>query len=1309
MKKIITSLCPAVMAGVMGATGAQGQGLVAMPPGAVSVTNASHTANGIVIVSGEQNNDDQAGWRLFDGITNNHKWCVVTGTDSAWVVYQFSENAQWAVTNYVLWTASEGGYYGRDPGAWRLEGSNDLATQTALHGTNDTAVGKATWEVIDERVNANAPSGWGPRGAAFSFDCSENTTPYNAYRLNVLSSSDKGTVIQLGEWEMSGHSGGIEGGFRITSLPHANEGCFTVEANCRLLVQAGSVDAHVDWWTDALDLSGTMPVAQNLTETTNLTATLTGLPPDTALHYRHRAGNGSAAQTSAVTRAFTTLGAVTFPSVFARNEGTTLEIEGVVSHFGVASVTATLWFGEDANNLSPVETWSFVATPHTCHKAVENCAVGKMYFYQFTAEYVYGGKTRSYATPVRQYFTRPAGAVKTLHWGGGDKDIANGTPLPTDPQKLSGVWDKTTKNWSVDAHGSQYVAWQDGDDMTAVLTSCDVDNTRINITLAADVVMNRLHVPVDLVPPGQDNIAYHLTSPKPATLTLAGRRPEILVREGWSGYYAMLWVQNGVEIAAPDGFAKRGFGRLFLETACDRVEGRVSSTDRLQSGGLKLWESASSLARAAELSIGVGADLDLNLHNSVNTKLKSDVVVNLSGGGRFNIWGSAAASQEIGQLVLDGAGFLMLGAGNNLANTATFTLTHPTEAIRRPDGSGTLQVCGNVHDDAFTTRFVVPPGSGVPTDVMLPWAYDWQGRALQVNGVTGLFEPVATDDAPDADLTKWIPGSRYRVTGAFTPTGELPGITLDSLSFNNNGTCVFTIADNATLTLSSGHLCAQIRDQYQNVTIKGGRVTTSTNTLYILTGTGGDPMKIESQLTGPMNVVKSGLVRLEFCGAASNSHTGVTHVNCGVLALNRGNNNIIIPGDIVVNNGATLEVGGHNVIAPGANVTIRENGCFNLGGCEQVFNGAVTNEHGLMWIHGDPSVTFAGPGFGVVFANGGVFENRSNSHWPTRTLLLTDVFYPASAEHQAVITAGVYSLPRLDRLSLSSAAVDAGTLSRREFRIEKSGALLPNEPEMVLDFPLAAENERPAELVKTGGGVLSLERYAGHFHGSARVLDGTLLVNGPFTTQAVMRAISDAGNPGAWTYYGLESTAGLMYRQPVVFENARQWVNTIPDNQTMTVDEWRFLWNYPGTNNLAFLACGSLGTAEIFVSGSGVLGGTGGTGGSVTIENGGTLAPGKIFHIGGGLEFQPGASWQVNPLATGECEIVHVADGITLDGTCVPVFGSGPKRPKGVWTIATFGGSAKGKMSAPQGCSVRVVGNTVVLSSREAGTLFLVR
>ena len=98
--------------------------------------------------------------------------------------------------------------------------------------------------------------------------------------------------------------------------------------------------------------------------------------------------------------------------------------------------------------------------------------------------------------------------------------------------------------------------------------------------------------------------------------------------------------------------------------------------------------------------------------------------------------------------------------------------------------------------------------------------------------------------------------------------------------------------------------------------------------------------------------------------------------------------------------------------------------------------------------------------------------------------------------------------------------------------------------------------------------------------------------------------------------------------------------------------------------------------------------------------------------IGGNLDFRNGGSWQVRLLDTENCNTARIAGTVYLDGgAAAPEFFDSAKRPKGTWVIASYEGSASGKMSAPQGCSVQVdeIAKKILFVSAEAGTLLLVR
>jgi len=939
--------------------------------------------------------------------------------------------------------------------------------------------------------------------------------------------------------------------------------------------------------------------------------------------------------------------------------------------------------------------------------------------------------------------------VKTLYWGGGSEHIPPLTPLPAAPGDLAGTWDTSAKNWSIDPFGTLYVAWEDGADKVAVLPALNTLGSA-NILLKTDVSLNQIRAPFNLSPGTGGTMQYQFVSEsgQTRTVTLGGDRPMLHVftepnnraNPQNTGVARLLVFGNDVRLAAPRGFEKTGLGRLNLAFPADLVFGRISVEDAYGDNPLVLTTAnTSSMGNVEAFHFRCHSQFNFNWPSAQPNKFNADAVFHLAGISRATPTGFAG-NRNLRQIVLGNQGVLSL---ENLSGANTLTLTHPTQGIHRgADGVGTLYVPSAA---ATLAGLIVP--NGPPAHTPLPWTLSVNGKPLQFNALRQLEEaPVI--GAP-ADLQDWTPGSWYilgdpATHGAYDPfNGPLPSTTVASLGiWNNSNGMVLPIADGAALEITSGHLSMHVGGIR---TLAGGSVTTPANELCILQ-TGGNNndnhFKIESALTGAMRVVKGGMGRVDFAGTSTNTYAGATFVNGGILCLDKPNNTVAIPNALVVGGGAEVQFGAANPNARGNNqmrsdapLTILEDGVlrFNFiigpwsGG--QVFNGAVTNHNGKIYFYrgnNAPGIVFAGPGYGLVFANGGRVEQLDPSTSNLNLSLLTDLLCEAASSNQAMFVTSTALSENSQRLRLSNTAAP-GVRKPRVFDVRKAAALLPEQPELVMNIPLETVNNGEVEIVKKGGGAMALEQFSGRFRGSATVLDGSLLVNGPYATNTtyLVNTISGTGN----RVRNLPSTAGIYITQPVAQAETFQagnknWVTQIgfpgeTPPAPMDINLERNPW-WPGVGNLTFLACGALGEAGVTVSGSGALGGTGGVAGNVAVEAGGTFRPGTParphaqFHVGQNLVFAEGAVWEVcisNGLGENDANLARVAGGITLAGECAPEFIAGVKRPKGVWTIATYGGVAEGKMSAPQGCKVRIdeEKKIIQLVSSEAGTLLMVR
>jgi hypothetical protein len=604
-----------------------------------------------------------------------------------------------------------------------------------------------------------------------------------------------------------------------------------------------------------------------------------------------------------------------------------------------------------------------------------------------------------------------AAQPKTLYWAGGSSHIADGTPLPTLSANLHGTWDAATRNWSVDAKGSRYVAWENGTDRVAVLTAFANVGGTANITLKTDVTLNQLRAPHDLNPTTGGHNMYYLYSETGVqhTVTLDGDRPMIHVftepnnRASLNNTSPMrtLRLDADVLLAAPRGFDKTGIGRLVIIDSADQVIGRVYLEDAYGDNPLVLPGIATtSMGNADTLLFRNNSQFEMNWPSAQPNKFNPNAVIHLAGSSRVTPSNyTAAGNRNLRQIVLENQGVLNLG---NLSGTQTLTLADGF--LRGADGIGTLYVAGSV---ANLAGLIVPngPSAGTP----LPWTLSDRARPLQFNSSRRLEEaPIekAPEDLQDWDDGKWYNLGDPAAHGAYVPfNGPLPSVTVASLGiWNTSSGMVLPIADGAALNITSGHLSMHgggVR------TITGGSITTTTNELYIHQ-TGGNDINnrfvIESAIIGAMHVVKAGLGRVDWTGSSTNTYSGTTYAHFGRIVLNNRDGVPAIPGNVVVNRRAEVELQWSEQLGPNSRVTLREGGLLNSnnGNGRQTFAQPLVFENGTFSFAGDGYYTLAAPGDGLVFANGGLIR-LSNQNSVRKTFnLLTNLRYEAASSNQAV-------------------------------------------------------------------------------------------------------------------------------------------------------------------------------------------------------------------------------------------------------------------------------------------------------------------
>ncbi len=174
-----------------------------------------------------------------------------------------------------------------------------------------------------------------------------------------------------------------------------------------------------------------------------------------------------------------------------------------------------------------------------------------------------------------------------------------------------------------------------------------------------------------------------------------------------------------------------------------------------------------------------------------------------------------------------------------------------------------------------------------------------------------------------------------QATGALTKTGA-GTLTLSAANFYTGGTTVDggTLAINADaglgaasggVTLNGGTLEATsntITTRTISLGASGGTISTSGNTQLQINGliTGSGPLDLSCPVVGTSAIFMA--------GTANNTYTGLTTVQVGLLGL-ESPGFVAIPGNLLVNSGAEVDIDANEQIASAATVTVNGNLGFN--------------------------------------------------------------------------------------------------------------------------------------------------------------------------------------------------------------------------------------------------------------------------------------------------------------------------------------------------------------------------------------------
>lgn len=166
------------------------------------------------------------------------------------------------------------------------------------------------------------------------------------------------------------------------------------------------------------------------------------------------------------------------------------------------------------------------------------------------------------------------------------------------------------------------------------------------------------------------------------------------------------------------------------------------------------------------------------------------------------------------------------------------------------------------------------------------------------------------------------------------PTNNIASLRLTALTFSGNG---YIVSGNAILLTNGVSVTAAngantlalgiISGNKQTISLSSGGTLACSGDIALngfnLTISNASNINISGIISGDGGLIKDGTGRLLLNGAFNNTYTGTTTVNEGTLELNDSSSaNAMVPGDVVVNNGAVLFLSEGNQIADGADVTI---------------------------------------------------------------------------------------------------------------------------------------------------------------------------------------------------------------------------------------------------------------------------------------------------------------------------------------------------------------------------------------------------
>lgn len=666
--------------------------------------------------------------------------------------------------------------------------------------------------------------------------------------------------------------------------------------------------------------------------------------------------------------------------------------------------------------------------------------------------------------------------------------------------------------------------------------------------------------------------------------------------------------------------------------------------------GTSTSSGAVTLSAAQDLSgtttVNVGS---LNLSGTVATLTNSDVSVN-NGSTLAATTAAATAVTRAKSLTLNRGVFTLGGnATTNTNETITNALTigaggNSTVTLTPNASRIVLLNVGELARSAGGTALIrgtnlgaspISPGTNGAANILITQP-NLVGAAAG-----GTQESIVIGAAGDTSAT----GTGFGATGGLLTHDTTNGLRLVS-AYKTSITDGQTALDNVRLSSSSGVVTTTLNSDttinslsiFANtatgaaVAVNGsGKLTLNSGTIYsgsvtattastisnnidfngregIILAAGSADLTFNSGVLS--NTANKGLTiyasgrTVTFGAGAANTYTGTTTINAGTLSLVKGSGVTALPGDVVINTGATLShSSSSNQIADSASINVN-GGTFTFATTETINNLTVSGGSASL----DSTLNVSGD---LTITNGGAVSNQTAGKVNvTGATNLSDGGTLNLLRSQSVTGGGVYDTVTTLSGGLNITNTVTGTyapitINPGVVNAQKGGQLVlggtvtftgnsTNSNSTFIDAPVGGGNRGVIVLAPTAG-----SRTFNVGNGAAAV---------DLTVAAPM--INGSGVDSGLTKSGVGT---------LLLTGNNTFTGTTAVNAgTLIVGD--------GVN-------GSLGATAVTVNSDATLAGTGSIGGTVTVNSGGTLAPGNSpgLQSVGGLALTDGGNynWQL--------------------------------------------------------------------------------